>query len=498
MLLVSAIALFLIALFLRIVPQLLISDADLSDQWFWKLFTDTLRKTKKIPPDIPQYLFDVHQWYPPVYPLLYAFLPGVSSPKTAPFYTIFLDLLNLILCIIVLSFVTHGSVPAFFWGGLIYATTPILISYNTQLNSRSFGAFLLNLLFVLYLWVIFYHGSVYLFVPIVFISGIILLTHKMTTQLMWFIFIGLFFITGNAVNLCLIPLSILSAIVLSKGFYIKVAIAHWDIVTFWNRNWRWLMAHPIKESPIYGEKGYQTPEKFHGSGFRYLIKNCGYLFGYAPSSYLAVLLCVYLYVNNKLLLSFPRPVGFLLIVLVLSIVFVLATLWIPFLKCLGSGMLYLYNTAFPSALIFGLLAMNGLLKRPPEILFLSVAIVINLFFIALFYRKLFGHKKKDEFIMKALDYVKHGPLGAVWCLPYGMSDMTAYITGKKVLTGGHGYGLKTFEPFFPRLKVPVKKVIQENNVKYMLTTENYLPENFKQDLPTNQITQFGQYLVYQF
>lgn len=58
-------------------------------------------------------------------------------------------------------------------------------------------------------------------------------------------------ITGDLRIAIILPASMLVALILSGGFYRNILRAHWDIVIFWYRNWPWLQAHPVKESPIY-------------------------------------------------------------------------------------------------------------------------------------------------------------------------------------------------------------------------------------------------------
>src|SRR5947207_15366648 len=106
--------------------------------------------------------------------------------------------------------------------GLIYATIPIQTSYNVQLNPRGLGALMLEIVLMLLLWYYGFQGQWWVWIPIVVLSGLILLTHKMTTQLFWFIVLGTALIYRKWWLLTLIPGSMLAAFLMSGGFSWKV------------------------------------------------------------------------------------------------------------------------------------------------------------------------------------------------------------------------------------------------------------------------------------
>ena len=270
-----------LGLLLRIRPHRLSSGGLGVDHWFWKIYIETYHREKQFPPKLPQYLLDEQQWYPPLFPLFLARLPRIIFNNYNYIFAAFIDLIRMLLMLYLAGLLTDWNPWALGAAGLSYATTPILISYNIQLNPRGLGALFLDSLIILFLWFLFMGGSAWLLLPILLLSGCILLTHKMTTQLFWFLCLVAAFL-GNRWFITLIPASVLIAMILSRGFYWKVLRAHWDIVSFWHRNWRWLQANPIRESPIYGELDYETPTKMHRKGLPGLRRHLRYLFGYHP------------------------------------------------------------------------------------------------------------------------------------------------------------------------------------------------------------------------
>jgi hypothetical protein len=482
------------AIALRIYPHQF-SSKDLGvDQWFWKVYIKTYRQERQFPPVLPQYLLDKHQWYPPLFPLLIGNLPKALFDRYSYLVAILIDIIRMLLVLGAFYWLAGGNVYAVGIAWIVYATTPILISYNIQLNPRGLGALFLDGLVILLTWYYYFNGPFWVWAVVLFLSGLILLTHKMTTQLFWFLCLGAGVLKFDWRPLALIPLSILIALLLSKGFYWKVLRAHWDIVTFWNRNWRWLQAHPIRESPLYGEPGYETPSKFYRKGLNSIIKHLSSFCVLNPTAWvLIVFFFVNVFTSGDL-----KPFSYwLLWYSVLTIFFALTTVFINLLKCLGAGYLYLYNVSLPVAVLWSLVLTENHKGFLGWSLFI-VAIILNFISILILYHKILTSKTNriDSDLERAFTYLKNAPKGAVVCLPPQWYDAVAYKTGQPVLYGGHGYGFKLLESFFPRLMLSIKEVIKKYHLRYIITLDGYLPAKFISEIPFERVESIGQYRIY--
>jgi hypothetical protein len=320
--------------------------------------------------------------------------------------------------------------------------------------------------------------------------GFVLLTHKMTTQLFWFLCLscGLFW---DWRLLLLIPISIFVALVISRGFYWKVLQHHWDIVTFWNRNWKWLGANSIKESPIYGDANYETPQKLHRVGTLGIAKHVYSLMGYNPYAWLMV-------ATLPLYPIFPIPnMGFLHLAIVwlgLVLLFALLTFFVPIMRCLGAGHLYLYNAAFPGAILWGFLYVYWNESYVLALLLLggiASALGIGRYYLHI---RQSGAGKIDDDLEDALAFLRDSPRGTVMC---GKTeyDVVAYKTRQPVLFGGHGYGFKMLEPTYPRLLVTVETLINKYGVRYILYEQDYLTSKFIAAMPKHNVLNFGRYRI---
>jgi hypothetical protein len=488
--------LFVFAVLLRLIPIALAPAGAGVDHWFWKAYVEEYRRSGTFPPSLPQYVLDEHQWYPPIFPLVLATLPTALFDKWDRGVAMAIDLLRMILLIGVAYWQSSGNTTVIVIAGLVYATTPILVSYNIQLNPRGLAALMLEAVLILLLLLFDLHAPAWLWLVVVVLSSFILLTHKMTTQLFWFMMLGTAVVYRRWEALVLIPASIATALLLSGGFYWKVLRAHWDIVAFWNRNWRWIGADPLRESPIYGDGSYERPEKLHRTGLRGFLWHLSVLFGFNPAAWIACLL-VYerLWLSSPVLI-FPTQ---LLVWLLLPCMFACLTTFVPSLKCFGAGYLYVYNTALQASL---LLALAFQYTKIPHLStpFVLLALALNVIALAIFYVQFYRNKRgrvhADLSVM--LDKLRTLPLGVVMCLPMNWYEVVAYKTKMPVLWGAHGYGFKRIEPTFPRLLIPIGEVFDRYKVRYLLTMNGIIPPNVSAAFPPATVLTSNDYQLYCF
>lgn len=483
----------ILAIAVRLLPGLLTPHGAGVDHWFWKAFINAARKAPRFPPDLPQFLLDEKQWYPPAFPLLMMLFPANAFERVSKVIAIAIDIARL-LVVMAATYLITDRINSTIAAGMVYALTPILITYNTQLNPRGLGALFLDSIMLLLIWLIWHQGPSGLWLVVAFLSGLVLLTHKMTTQLYWYCCLMGGILTLDWRLIALIPVSVAMALVLSLGAYRNIWRAHWDIVTFWYRNWYWIGAHSVRESPIYGESGYLTPTRYYQSGARGLFRRLLFLVGYNPWAWVALAITVWVYGPNSRLTSEDIWVTRWLAIIVS---FILLTSFVRPFRCLGLGYLYLYNTAFPSALVIGMV-WGGL--KHDWVVNLALALTLCACFggILFYLRTLRTSRtlKVDHDMNRALERLAELPDGTVLCFPPHWHDVVAYKTGKAVLSGGHGYGFKHLEQLFPRVLRPIKTIVDEYEVRYLLTFEGWLPEKFVAELEATGVEEFGAYRIF--
>jgi len=486
---------FLFAAGMRLVPLKLSGGNGGVDQWTWRAIIDEMRKGSGLPVNLDKFLLDEKQWYPPLFQWLLGRLPAKIYDEYASLVAVVLDLVRAALVILTAWFFS-GSVVAVLIAGFIYAITPILITYNMQLNPRGMGAIFLDIILLGALNFFYLEGAGIWLVVLALFSGLVLIAHKMTTQLLWFIVLSGAVFSFNPSYLIVIPVSVLVALVLSGGYYRFVALAHWDILRFWFKNWRWSGSHPVLESPVYGEAGYESPSKFYRRGWFAWWRRLSFVVGFNP--WVPIVIGVSILAFAEGIKLAPATVFFMSWTGLIFLFSVVTTL-IPHLRCFGQGYLYGYNGAFPAAALMGVL-WPELSEKWYYVVALVSGVVASGIGLWAFFKQVMQSRtmRVDVNLSLAIDRLKALPDGVVMCLPQHWHDAVAYCAQKKVLFGGHGYGFRLLQPIFPRFLVPVSDLVVTHKVRYLLTYEGYCNQKFIDDLPLSTIEAFGDYQLYTF
>jgi hypothetical protein len=410
-------------------------------------------------------------------------------------FAVFIDIVRMTL-LVAATWLLSGSPAAALVAGVAYAITPLLITYNMQLNPRGMGALFLDAMWLVVAGIVLADATAPAWALALILAGLVLVTHKMTMQVFWFTaLIGSLLALDLRLAL-LVPGSVVAALLLSKGFYRLTMRAHWDTVSFWFRNWAGNGAHPVRESPIYGEPGYESPGKFYRRGLRAWIRRLQFVVGFNPWMPAVLVIGLFAAVDGYAFSSLETW-GF--VWLALTFLFALLTTIVPPLRCLGQGYLYGYNGSFPAALVLGLTwpGLGGTWYWQIAALVTIAACVAAL---VTFFRALRSSRtmKIDANLDAAIERLATLPRGTVMCLPQHWHDAVAYRAGQPVLFGGHGYGYHLLEPVFPVLRLPLREIVARHDVRYLLTYDGYLPANFLSDVPPAEVESFGDYRLYRF
>ena len=214
------------------------------------LYAQEFRKQKRLPVILPYYLLDIpEQRYPPGLPIALSMFPQKFLENYHWAVAAFIDTVQMAV-VYFTAYALTGNLPTASLAALFYATSPILVTQNSNLNSRSSGALVLSLsMLFLYGFVL---SSNYIYLILAILFGVVLLhTHKLATQQMSFILLGLAAFYLNVTYLFILAGIYFSAFVLSGGYYLKILKGHIEILRFWRQNLPYLGAHQIYESPLY-------------------------------------------------------------------------------------------------------------------------------------------------------------------------------------------------------------------------------------------------------
>lgn len=456
------------------------------DHYYWILAARAYREMRHLPARIPgKYLLeDERQAYPPFFGwFLSRFLESWLTGSAARWYPQICDLVLL------------GLVLAACWGAgvagtgiaaavFVVGTAPVLAAYNTQLTSRAFGNLFLfasvlssaaglradNLQIELIDFAL--SGAA--------VAGVVL-THKMSLQLLAAVW-PVWALAEWDWRLALVPLLGLTIATAVTGvpFGRLQWRAHWEILAFWHRHWNLLGAHAFHDSAVYGgERRGRT--LFHQPGWRGALTHATRAVSYNPMAWLLPL---------SLLWS-PAPPLWVLIWSVGPLAAALLTLYVPQLRCLGGGHLYIFNSVAPSAVWWALLIADG---KPANIALFALGVVLSAGALLGAWRTRATARGRDTDYRSALTHLAALPPGRLAVFPLTAVEEAAFSTPHAVLWGAHGLGFFDIEPIYPVLQRPIGELMRRYGCSMLLLDTRYWPEGqncISRELPGADIRTFG-------
>jgi len=465
------ISFLLIGLWVRIRP-LRANPALGVDHWYWLLCAEDVKRRRKLPPRLSHFMLEIEeQWYPPLFSGLLALLPMRWLKDYGGRISQSIDILHGFVIFLAVLWFSNSLVIAFL-SGLSYLIAWFPLSYNTQLQPRGSANLLLTLAMG-GLWFYIDTGSFNMLVGVLVISVILLFLHKMTVQ-MWVIYLlGFGVWAWDLKILLLIPTSVLFALIISKGFYIKVLKAHWDIVSFWHENIKYLGSHQYYESSLYRKEGF-TSTAIHQWRWRHQIRKLLSLFKYNPFIMLLPILLAY----HTIFQPQGKLENFLWLWLGLTYLWTLLTTFVPYFLALGAGHYYLYQTFFPLFFLTGLsirymtVSLQGWLFA-----IWGIGLIYSFVRWKRYCRSIIPQNTATarNDLKEVLDYLKALPKDGVFCIPFLLAEETAFWTRKKVFWGGHSYGFHALlKPYFPIMREDVRETLKSKPLNYLLFWRSYL------------------------
>ncbi len=446
------------------------------DTWYYLASAEAIRRQKRLPISLPQYLLqDDKESYPAVFPLFLAALPQAWLQRNFWLVSPLIDSLQLVL-LYLLAFRLTDSVLAAAIAGLIYAVTPQLISETRNLNGRAFASLLQTVAMVTLLRsLIPSEGATAIVMPssttlwwiAVVLIAVLYNTHTSTTIALLVSVATLSVVFGDWRYVLAGVLGLPLALIVSGGYYLRVIGNHLHAARFWLRNVHLTRAHQIADSPVLGQQ----------NGTRHSARG---LYR-SPLSLLVRILGENPFVLAMLVTPVPRNTWaehmywWAVSILLWA---VLTTFGGP-LRILGPGFHYMKASVFPTAYT---LAVTVNIQEGGFSLFglvLLLSVIASFAALAYFYRLM--NRRTTEHtaqtppdLAKAAAYLRGLPGRNVLVLPTMYADYIAYAADKAVLWGGHSGDLTRLEEFFPVVRRPLPYFIERYAIEYAVLDQTYI------------------------
>lgn len=449
------------------------------DVWSRMLEADYIRKNgHKVPMEKIRDGFIVEGYlnYPPLFPWLLSFLPKKTLLNLQGFIAPFFDVMQNILVFIATLQLTSNLQVAIL-AQIIYATIPLAILENSYLTPRSLGYLTFTAAFYPLLLYSLVSNPLYLAVGFLF-TLLCFFTHRFALQSLLFICLFFSIVDRNVFYLAVFFGALISAIIISRGYYLRILGGHIANIYFWMQNYKLRFAHQVRGiqkgrkkrdfvSLVYYVLGTFTPVTLIGTNLWILLPIFFFIerifnLGVIPLS----ILMEPLYFKMSLWVIFFYIIG----VLILSI---------KYLQPIGEGQRYLEMTFAPTAVLsavifFALLKTNyaiiGLVLFL-LILFTNVALTVISQWMGIIndkYRSL--HKDMRE-VFGFINRMK--PVPRILCIPHQITTMVIYNTKAKVLVDIQSGTLQRMQDVFPVLKRSVKELAKKYSLDMLILKKYY-------------------------
>ena len=222
---------------------------------------------------------------------------------------------------------------------------------------------------------------------------------------------------------------------LGKAFCVGQGLAHFDIVSFWYRNWQHLGKDQFH---LFRQHTVELKTQYHANNIRSVIAKIIRSIGHNPLAAVIVPYAIFFGEWNTFAI---------IVTAIWAMVF--ATLFIDPLKCLGAGHLYVQNTVGVTAIFFMIElqssnnVLNWLLVLGLSGFFASSGVFVFKLL------KVDDKKQKNRALEKIAEFLDALESGTVLVVPFGSSNLIGLRTKHRIFFGGHTSGFRKLEPYWP-------------------------------------------------
>jgi hypothetical protein len=451
----AGLVLYLVSVLIRLWPRHGLRHHGV-DSWFHLHSARIIRRTRRLPRVVPEYLVGGEWDYPPLFPALLAFIPESTLMQGERFLAPLTDGLLPVVAFSAAGLLTHSLWLALGAGALV-ALNPLSVTQALTLTPRPAGALLLT---VTLMGAITYQNTRDLSwaLPVALGSTLVLLTHRMSSQTLLFLSIGLAIALLSPLFLLIPVIGGVLAWVASGGFYRRVLRGHLGELAFWRTH-----IHERDEDRPLRLLGISASNLRASDGqVRQLVG--GLRLPFVVSPVLLPALLFPLAVRAHLWPPFTRE---LWIWCVLGLGLCLATTLVPTLQFLGQGTRYLSYTVVPA----GVLAAVALAHDGFRVLSAALCLpaLVMIFWVVRTHQ---ADPDAGTQLLAELESVAQrlrGCRGArVLCIPVALASPIAYLSEVAVLRHGGQAGLERFSFFVPMVKRPLSEIAETYRLSHVV------------------------------
>jgi hypothetical protein len=447
------------------------------DAWVILLAVDQLKKGRGYNGVSEYFLLGGEHDYPPLFFYFLSLFPSSWLRRYNWIINPILDSLNAAVLVLVSYFLT-GQLLVAASAGIIYSFTPVVMEESFILSTRIFGLIAFN---VTLLSLLFYESlGKPAFLLCVIVGGIIvLLSHKFATEVLCLLLFFIAVFDWSYLPMLALFAVFAGAVLLSGGFYLKVARGHLGILRFWLKHYREYGAGYVNRGEeIKREKSEHAtePRDLSGQLIRRLwrrTKRANPLYWllnvnpFNPFSLVVILIP---------LLGVGRAWEWTLIQWsIMTLAFYYAATHLRFLGHYPGRSQFMDYNAFPTALLCAIFVWGSFAYW--KLIVMSVVFALSLIQNVRSWTRIHVYSRSDDqsVLEDVFQYLRRSSKDGVICLPASHTYAVPYFSGKKVFYTMSARSYEKLAAFFPVLTVPIGILSEEYGISFVIVDETIVP-----------------------
>ena len=445
------------------------------DVWTRLLETDHVRKAgHKIPGKISgQFIVGGYFDYPPVFPFLLSFFNKKTLEKYQGLIAPFFDSLNNFLVFWVAFYFTKDLSISLF-AQAVYTISPVMSLENSSLTPRSLGYLNFNLAFLSSIFFVDTGNFLFLISSLIF-TTLIFLSHRFAMQSLFFVSLFLLLYNRNWFYIVIFLIGFCLAVLVTKGYYLRVLKGHLYNIYFWIPNRDFRFAHQIR-----GIEKWIGKKDFVELVYMMLSK-------FAPLSMIGtnlwVIASLFILLYKLIPLPFiqlniPGFVYFFTLWVVFFYSLGIPILMTAYLRCIGEGYRYLEMTAIPASIVASWLFFSLIRSQYslPVVLVYATVFSINFGLILYVHYKIIKDRNRSVTpemagAFKFLNGQKK--IFRVFCIPHQNTTNVLYHTKHQVFVNADNKGLREIASVYPIIKWPLTDTIKKYGLNLIFLKESF-------------------------
>ncbi len=428
--------------------------------------------------EFDQYIIEERSDYPPMLRVLLSLLPRAVVDRTQWLVSPIFDAAHSLLLFGAAYWLT-GEIAAAMAAQAAYALAPLIVMENSNLSTRPLASLMFSSLMLPHL--AFHTSGDWVWYPVSLAVGTALfLTHRMAVQALTAVTVvlSLWFLTPYYA--AAFAGSWLAALVVSRGFYLRVFAGHVAMLRWWRRNIHNRYAHQVRGLPREASQSGDPVFRIYS-----LVRRAPFIAVVAANAFVVFPILVAIDRGFELGLFRPldwdRQLEFVLVWALTLLTTGVVIRQVRQVEWLGEGERYGEYAAFPAALAVAaaitsirldltwlpwlVLALIGAGGGLIPSLFLQRRVIANDTS-----RSLTPELRK---VLEEIDRIEPRP--NLMTFPLFLADFALYFTHARVWSTDSSFGhLRHYDAVWPVLQQPVPEILRRYDVDHALVNEDYV------------------------